>query len=272
MSDFLKTMANASRARAECLPASVSAATLDRPVHALTLGEFDLIAEIKERSPAEGELRSVAVPRAERVRAYASSGAAAISVLTEPSRFDGDLAHLDEAAGVASEFGVPVMRKDFLVDARQVIEARAYGASGVLLIAAMIDDRTLALMLDCALEQQMFTLLEAFDEDDLGRINGLLRVARYADAAANDRLLVGANTRHLRTLAVDTDRLARLADRLPAGARAVAESGLASGADAEAVARLGYRLALVGTALMRSPDPAGLVAEMLRSGSRALAA
>jgi len=164
------------------------------------------------------------------------------------------------------------MRKDFLVDARQVIEARVYGASGVLLIAAMLDDKTLAGMLDCALEQQMFVLLEAFDEDDLGRITGLLRIARYADAAASDRLLVGVNTRNLRTLAVDTDRLARLAERLPAGARAVAESGLASGADAGAVAKLGYRLALVGTALMRSPDPAALVAEMLRSGSRALAA
>jgi indole-3-glycerol phosphate synthase len=272
MSDFLKTMADASRARAERLTASVSAAALDRPIHPLRLGEFDLIAEIKERSPAEGELRSAAVPRGERVRGYASSGAAAISVLTEPSRFDGELAHLDEAARVASGLGVPVMRKDFLVDARQVIEARVYGASGVLLIAAMLDDKTLAGMLDCALEQQMFVLLEAFDEDDLGRITGLLRIARYADAATSDRLLVGVNTRNLRTLAVDTDRLARLAERLPAGARAVAESGLASGADAGAVAKLGYRLALVGTALMRSPDPAALVAEMLRSGSRALAA
>ncbi|MDH4109575.1 MAG: indole-3-glycerol-phosphate synthase [Gammaproteobacteria bacterium] len=272
MSDFLKTMADASRARAEPLPASVPAAALDRPLHALRLGDFDLVAEIKERSPAEGELASGAGPRGERARQYAGAGAAAISVLTEPSRFDGELAHLDEVASLVSDLGVPVMRKDFLVDVRQVVEARVHGASGVLLIAAMLDAATLGNMLDCALEQQMFVLLEAFDEEDLGRIAGLLQLSRYADAAAGNRLLVGVNTRNLRTLAVDTGRLARLAGMLPAGARAVAESGLATGRDAAAVAKLGYRLALVGTALMRSPDPAGLVADMLHSGSRAFAA
>jgi len=271
MSDFLKTMADSSRARADALPATVAASALDQPVHSLSLGAFDLIAEIKQRSPAEGELRSVAGTRSERAAIYASAGAAAISVLTEPSRFDGTLAHLDEVAAAAGGAGVPVMRKDFLVDVRQVVEARVHGASGVLLIAAMLDDGTLANMLDCALEHGMFVLLEAFDEEDLARGANLLRLPAYADAAAKDRLLIGVNTRNLRTLAVDKSRLGRLAEMLPSGVRAVAESGLTTAAHAGEAARLGYRLALVGTALMRSTDPAGLVADMLRSGGRTLA-
>ena len=258
MSDFLKAMAESSAARAAAAP-SLTEDDFDKPVVPLALGEFDVIAEIKNRSPAEGQLQfegdSDPVSRA---RAYAAAGAAAISVLTEPSRFDGELAHLE--AVVAAVPGTPVMRKDFLVDPVQVLEARAAGASGVLLIATMLDDRRLRAMLDCAFEHGMFVLLESFDEEDLQRS------ARFLDLEG--RLLIGVNTRNLRTLEVDGDRLRRLAPLLP-DATCVAESGLREAEDASRVAGWGYTMALVGTALMRSEDPAALITAMRDGGAAA---
>ena len=262
MSDFLRQMAAASAARAEAL-GGFRAADFDKPLHALALDRFDLIAEIKERSPSEGALAANGEDRALRARQYADGGAAAVSVLTEPSRFGGALEHLEE---VAAAVRVPVMRKDFVVDLRQVQEARAAGASGVLLIAAMVTDATLRAMLDCAFELAMFVLLECFDESDLERVGALLEDGAVARHAAEDRLLVGINSRDLRTLRVDPDRLAVLASRLPAGAVAVAESGIDDAAAAAHVAASGYRAALVGTALMRAADPAALVAGMLQAG------
>jgi indole-3-glycerol phosphate synthase len=161
------------------------------------------------------------------------------------------------------------MRKDFLVDGRQVLEARAAGASGVLLIAAMLQDRQLQRMLDCAFEHSLFVLLESFDADDVARTRRLLELPQYADKAAQRQLLVGVNSRNLRTLEVDPDRLAKLSHSLPAGAVAVAESGLKDAGDAASVSALGYRVALVGTALMRAPDPAALIGEMLAAGRAA---
>jgi indole-3-glycerol phosphate synthase len=199
---------------------------------------------------------------------YAAGGAAAISVLTEPSRFAGSLQHLGDV--VAAVPGTPVMRKDFLVDPVQVLEARHAGASGVLLIVTMLGDRTLSAMLDCAAEFGMFVLLEAFGCDDVARMTRLLDTAARRDSAERGRLLFGVNARDLRTLAVDPGRLAALAAALPDGRR-VAESGLQDSTDAARVAALGYSLALVGTALMRSDDPAGLVRAM-RDAGRARAA
>jgi indole-3-glycerol phosphate synthase len=263
MSDFLETMAASSAARAAQLdPASLAPGTA--PPVPLRLGRFDVIAEIKDRSPAEGDLAAPGSDRAARARRYAAGGAAAISVLTEPTRFAGSLEHLAEVAAAVPD--VPVMRKDFLVDPVQVDEARAAGASGVLLIATMLDDRHLRRMLDATLAHGMFVLLEAFDGHDLERVGPLCSEEAYAVAAADGRLLVGVNTRNLRTLEVDNQRLAALAPSLPA-ARCVAESGLVTADDAALVAALGYRLALVGTALMRSADPAQLVADMREAGS-----
>ena len=263
MSDFLATMAQSSAERA-ARAGPIGAAQLDKPVVPLQLGAFDVIAEIKDRSPAEGELSARGVDRATRARQYAEGGAAAISVLTEPSRFDGSLDHLEGVAAAVP--GTPVMRKDFLVDPVQVLEARRAGASGVLLIAAMLDDGQLRSMLDCAAEHGLFVLLESFDEEDLTRSSRLLENSGDRERADAGRLLFGVNTRNLRTLHVDPDRLAKLAPALPAG-RCVAESGLHSPADAANVAGLGYRMALVGTALMRSEDPAGLVAGMRAAGA-----
>lgn len=269
MSDFLKTMAASSAARAADAPAHFSSADFELPVVPLKPGSFDVIAEIKERSPAEGVLGSGDSDRVSRAKSYAAAGALAISVLTEPSRFDGDIAHLAEVAAAVS--GTPVMRKDFLVEPVQIDEARKAGASGVLLIATMLSDGKLREMLDAAWQHGMFVLLEAFDKDDLARSSALLENAVDFDHAESGQLLIGVNTRNLRTLEVDSERLKKLAPLLPR-ARCVAESGLATAADAASVAGYGYRAALVGTALMRSDDPASLIAAMRDAGSARIAA
>jgi indole-3-glycerol phosphate synthase len=271
VSDFLRTMAAGSRERASAIRANFSPRDFDLPVAPLKLECFDLIAEIKERSPSAGALSNESASRVDRAQQYLQGGAAAISVLTEPSSFGGDLSHLRAVAASVSGAGLPVMRKDFLVDVRQVLEARAAGASGVLLIAAMLGDAALADLLDCAFEHSLFVLLEAFDEDDLARTATLLETDRYANRAGHGQLLVGVNSRNLRTLEVDPDRLARLAPLLPPGAVAVAESGLGNAADAARVAALGYGVALVGSALMREGHPGALIGDMLVAGRAATA-
>lgn len=243
-------------------------ADFDKPVVPLSLGSFDVIAEIKQRSPAEGKLGTghhisngssyLSPDLIARAQDYAAGGAAAISVLTEPSRFDGELSHLEEV--VAAVPGTPVMRKDFLVEPVQVLEARKAGASGVLLITTMLTDAKLGEMLDCAFQHGMFVLLESFDEGDLRRS------ARFLDRSG--QLFIGVNTRNLRTLEVDGERLQDLAAALP-DAICVAESGLRAAADAARVAGWGYSMALVGTALMRSDDPARLIAAMREAGAAA---
>jgi indole-3-glycerol phosphate synthase len=172
---------------------------------------------------------------------------------------------------VAAVPDTPVMRKDFLVDPLQVSEARKAGASGVLLIATMLSPKSLRLMLDRAWEHGLFVLLECFDEDDMQRASRLLDNDADAQRARSGQLLVGVNTRNLRTLEVDSDRLQRLAPMLP-DAMCVAESGLKQPADAGRAADWGYRMALVGTALMKSGDPAALVAAMRAAGNARLAA
>lgn len=267
MSDFLRQMAYVSMERAASVP-NYSPSDFDKPIVPLSLGRFDVIAEIKDRSPAEGELDNASYGRSERAGLYADGGAAAISVLTEPSRFSGHLAHVREV--VAAVPGTPVMRKDFLVEPAQVLEARAAGASGVLLIVSMLADTKVREMLDCAAEHRMFVLLETFDENDLQRTKNILNSSDL-DRAEAGQLLFGVNTRNLRTLKVDPDRLQQLADLLPAG-KCVAESGLHSPEDAASVAAYGYSVALVGTALMRSSDPGELVAGMKAAGSAGLPA
>ena len=260
-------MATLSTERAAAVNTKRTTAT--RPILPLALGEFDIIAEIKDRSPAEGELATVNSDRKQQALRYASGGAAAISVLTEPSRFAGSIEHLQEVATAVPD--TPVMRKDFLVDPVQIIEAREAGASGVLLIATMLGEDKLQNMLDSAFEHDMFVLLETFDASDLKRVSTLLKHPAYQDKVERAQLLVGVNTRNLRTLEVDADRLAQMAPLLPQ-AKCVAESGLRSADEAASAAANGYQLALVGSALMRSSDPATLVADMRSAGSAVLAA
>ena len=174
MSDFLNNMAQASWARAAAVTRTPTPDDLDHPAYPLRLEGFDLIAEIKDRSPAEGELAANAGNRSERAKSYAEGGAAAISVLTEPEHFDGALAHLEEVVAAVSANEVPVMRKDFLVEPIQILEAKAAGASGILLIAAMLDDDKMMSMLDCAFEHDLFVLLESFDATCSSPVKSLL--------------------------------------------------------------------------------------------------
>jgi indole-3-glycerol phosphate synthase len=221
---------------------------------------FDVIAELKLRSPSAGLLKEESHDWLKRVADYAYAGAAAVSVLTEPTRFDGSLEHLRQAARRLAPLGVPAMRKDFLVDPYQVLEARCAGAGGVLLILRMLEPPRTAELLAVAAEHGLFVLLEAFDAQDLALARDLLVAAQRPDL-----LLVGVNCRDLATLKVDPKRFAELAPSLPPGAFSVVESGVATAADARTVCGLGYRLALVGTALMQRDEPAQLISEILEA-------
>jgi indole-3-glycerol phosphate synthase len=267
MSSFLDEMARSSAERVARAARTEAIDTLERraaqtpaapPLRLSPMG-FDVIAELKLRSPAAGVLRDPAHDWLARVGAYARAGAAAVSVLTEPSRFDGSLEHLRQAAAVLAPLGVPAMRKDFIVDPYQVLEARAAGAGGVLLIVRMLRRERLIELLDVAAAQRLFVVLEAFDARDLGVARELL-----GGAPSHHRtVLVGINCRDLATLEVVPGRFAELASSLPDDSIAVAESGVTTAAEARAIRRLGYRMALIGTALMGREDPAVLLSEIL---------
>lgn len=269
--DFLGQMAASSRARSAEARARVPARELrariaDLPAAPrLSLGAFDLIAEVKLRSPAVGLLKAAAEEDVgARVASYACAGAAAVSILTEPSRFDGSLDDLAAGARALAPLGIPAMRKDFLVDDYQVLEGRAAGASGVLAILRMLPRGDLERLIDTALESSMFVLLETFDAPDIELAHALVDARR----AHRDLLLVGVNSRDLVTLKVVPGRLDALASSLPSDVKRVAESGVATSQDAARMARCGYDLALVGSALMSAADPAALAQAML-AGARA---
>ncbi len=269
---FLGEMAAASQARLSGARRLRSEAQLLRlvaglgpaPRLRLDASGFDLIAELKLRSPAAGALRATDEDIPQRVSAYARGGAAAVSVLTEPTRFDGQLEHLDSAATALLPTQVPAMRKDFLVDPYQVLEARLAGAGGILLILRMLSHAQLDALLGCARAQGMFVLLEAFDADDIEQMHAVVQ----AYGAGMD-LLAGVNCRDLRTLEVVPQRLLELLPLLPREVPRVAESGVAAPADARGVAAAGYAMALVGSALMRGGDPQALVAALLAAGRSA---
>ncbi|MFN0012279.1 MAG: indole-3-glycerol phosphate synthase TrpC [Phycisphaerales bacterium] len=289
MSTFLADMAASSRARLDAARAREPLAALESrarsavPPRALALSTFDLIAEIKPASPSRGPLlgphhagphatdvqgsASTSVPNTHTVcrtlaHHYAAAGAAITSVLTEPTRFGGS----DELLrAISAAVATPTMRKDFLIDPYQVVQARADGASGILLITRMLSDSQLAEMLAAARAHNLFVLLEGFDETDLARVSDVSRLASGVS------LLLGLNTRNLADLSVDPSRLDRLISHFPPGFPRVAESGLETPEDAGRIAALGYRLALVGTALMRSAQPQALARAMIARG-RAVAA
>lgn len=268
MSGFLDEMARSSAQRVLQAKAHESHTALERrarqapcgPSLRLSPAGFDVIAELKLRSPAAGLLGAQTDDWLGRIGAYARGGAAAVSVLTEPSRFDGSLEHLRQAAAMLAPMGVPAMRKDFLVDPYQVVEARAAGAGGVLVILRMLSPATINLLLDAAADHGLFVLLEAFDDADLRTAGNLLAARRD-----HGTVLLGVNCRDLQTLKVVPGRFARLAPLLPDAWRCVAESGVATPADARSMRRLGYRVALIGTALMGANDPAALLAAILNA-------
>lgn len=267
--DFLTQMAAASRARVAAARELASDATVmaralaspQPPALRLSKSGFDLIAEVKLRSPALGALQPATEDLAVRVDGYACAGAAAVSILTEPSRFDGTLAHLELGARTLGR-RIPAMRKDFLVEPYQVMEARCAGAGGVLVIVRMLNTGEIDALLDCAARLGLFVLLEVFDESDIELAHRL--TAQRANAS--DQLLVGVNCRDLRTLQIVPGRLESLCPSLPDNVPRVAESGVGTAADARRVAAAGYDLALVGSALMTSEDPARLLRDLLAGG------
>lgn len=211
----------------------------------------NVIAECKRRSPAKGIL--VRDYRPEVIaRGYADGGAAAVSVLTEPTCFDGCLEHL---AAVRGAVDVPLLRKDFIIDVYQLHEARAFGADAVLLIAAAVGQPELVALLRDAEALGLAALVEVHDRDEL---------ARAADAGAR---AVGVNCRDLRTLVVDTRTFDALAPCAPAGAAFVAESGLTSASDVRRLRAAGYTAFLIGEWFMRSQAPGATLAALIREAS-----
>ena len=210
-------------------------------------GRVNVIAECKRRSPSKGVLAVDYDPEVI-AREYARGGAAAISVLTEPTFFDGALEHL---MAVRRAVSVPLLRKDFIVDDYQLFEARAAGADAILLIVAALDQVTLTRLQARAWDLGLAALVEVHDEEEL---------ARAIDAGAR---VIGVNNRNLRTLQVDVSASHRLAAKIPTGVIAVSESGLRSRDDLDRLAEAGYRAFLIGERFMVDPDPAQAIGDLI---------
>jgi indole-3-glycerol phosphate synthase len=205
-----------------------------------------IIAECKRRSPSRGVLRADYDPVAIAID-YESAGAAAISVLTEPTFFDGSLDHLRAVRAVVR---LPILRKDFIVTPYQVVEAAAAGADAVLLIVAALDDRDLIDLTARARACGMDVLVEVHDRVELDR----------ALAAGAD--VVGVNSRNLRTLAVSTGVFDELGAHIPRGVVAVAESGLRTSDDLRRLRAVRYDAFLMGERFMSAPEPGAALAEL----------
>jgi indole-3-glycerol phosphate synthase len=213
-------------------------------------GCLNVIAECKRRSPSKGVLAATYDPAAI-AQQYERGGAAAISVLTEPTFFDGALDHL---AAVRRRVSLPLLRKDFIVDDYQLLEARASGADAVLLIVAALKQADLVRLQRGAWDCGLAALVEVHDEAEL---------ARAIDSGAR---VVGVNNRNLRTLQVDVDASFRLAAKLPQGVVAVSESGLQSRADLERLTAAGYNAFLIGERFMTDKDPASAIRNLIGIG------
>jgi indole-3-glycerol phosphate synthase len=212
-----------------------------------------LIAEVKRASPSRGVLRADLDPRA-LVRTYASSGAAAISVLTEEQHFQGSLDDLEAVRAVLDGRGglrPPLLRKDFLFDAYHLFEARVYGADAVLLIAAILKRGLLAELLALAGTLGLDCLVEVHDEQELEQ------------ALAADAQIIGINNRDLRTFEVDVAVSERLRPLIPQDRVVVAESGVQSRADVQRLRALGVDAVLIGEALVTAENAAGKIRELL---------
>jgi indole-3-glycerol phosphate synthase len=205
-----------------------------------------LIAEVKRRSPSQGEISSSLDP-AEHAAAYERAGATAISVLTDGPYFGGSLADLQ---AVARRVSLPVLRKDFILDEVQIAEARAAGASAILLIVRALTPRRLVELARASSEWGLEALVEVHSEGEL------------AMALDSDAPLIGVNSRNLDTFVIDIQAAWELIGRVPPDRIAVAESGMANEADVRRAADAGADAVLIGTALSAAPDPAGLASEL----------
>ena len=206
---------------------------------ALSTDGLSIIAEVKKASPSKGVIREDFDPV--RIAAgYREGGAAALSVLTEPLHFQG---HPDFLRDVRRNVDLPLLRKDFIVDPYQVVEARAWGADAVLLIAACLDRHQLAELQAAATDLSLDTLVELYDPRELDRVD------------LDGSRIIGVNSRDLRTFEVDLGQAIQTLSALPSGIIRVAESGLRDEADFHRVQNAGIEAALVGETFMRADDP-----------------
>ncbi len=258
--DLLERIVSATRAGVESRRQSRPRATVDREGAGRTPradafravlsapDKVNVIAECKRRSPLKGLLcEDYQVVRL--AQSYEAGGAAAISVLTEPSFFDGALEHLTR---VREAVAVPVLRKDFIVDEYQIGEARTAGADAVLLIVSILGDRLTALAQE-ANRCGLAALVEVHDADEL---------QRAVDVGAR---IIGVNSRDLRTMTVRPETCSELAARMPSGVTAVAESGIRTAEEITRLRALGYSAFLVGERLVRSADPGATLRELIVS-------
>ena len=228
--------------------------------------DFHIIAEIKKQSPSTGNLALENFDLQKQAMSYIEGGSSLLSVLTEPSKFLGEL---EDLALVASlEGNIPVMRKDFLVHPYQISEARYYGAAGVLVIVAILDESKLQAMIQRALDHGMFVLLETFTKQELHLATNMLN--RFADKVS--QLLIGVNCRDLNTLQVDFSNFTKLAADLPNTAMCVAESGVHDLNDLQRIIEMGFGSVLIGSALMQSDNPRTTLNEMKEFARKTMAA
>jgi indole-3-glycerol phosphate synthase len=228
-----------------------AAAPPPRPFLGLPLGPtVGIVAEIKRRSPSQGVIRPDLDPVVH-ARAYARGGAVAVSVLTDEVHFGGSLADL---SGVAAAVALPVLRKDFIIDELQILEARAAGASAVLLIVRVLTPERLGALAAAAVAQRLATLVEVHT------------AAELETALAVRPAAVGVNARDLGTFAVDLRAAEGVVARVPADVPVVAESGIEGRGDVERLAAAGADFVLVGTSLARRSDPETAVRALMGVG------
>jgi indole-3-glycerol phosphate synthase len=245
------------RARRPLAEVVAAARTADPPrgfVRALgariAAGGAAVIAEVKKASPSKGLLRADFDPAAI-ARSYEAGGATCLSVLTDTQYFQGSTEALVAARAACA---LPVLRKDFMIDAYQVAEARAMGADCILLIVAALDDATMRTLADEALAFGLDLLLEAHDGDELDRA-----LALDLDPA---RSVIGVNNRDLRTFDTRLETTLALVDRMPEGRALITESGIAARADVATMRAAGVHGFLIGETFMRAPDPGRALAEL----------
>lgn len=212
-----------------------------------------VIAEVKRRSPSAGDIRA-GLDAGETARGYAAAGAAAVSVLTEPTFFGGSHDDLAAArAALSGDLERPVLLKDFVISPYQLYEARAVGADAVLLIAACLADDDLDDLAALAGELGMAALIEVHDREELERV------------LPAGPALVGINNRDLRTFSVSIETTLALAPLVPPATTVVSESGIRGADDVRRLAEAGVHAVLVGEAILRSPDPMAMVRELARA-------
>jgi indole-3-glycerol phosphate synthase len=264
--DLLEAILAATRARVEAARARRPAAELERAARERTpngqafvsalsdRSRVNIMAECKRRSPSRGVLRAAYDP-VEIARGYTRAGAAGVSVLTDPAFFDGSL---DDLARVRQATPLPLLRKDFIVDEYQLLEARAAGADAALLIAAALTDAALVRLAREAETLGLAVLVEVHDVRECDR------------ALAAGARVIGVNNRNLRTLEVDLDVSHAVAARVPQDRIAVSESGFRTADELKAMRQVGYRAFLIGERFMTEPDPGAALAGLLASLESAL--